>query len=196
MGRGLARVHPRPLPALFEPGSRGLGALWTSLWLSGAAASICVVAGSWTAYVSIRSDRVDPSGGGGSCHPPPGDPKIVMGVALILAWNAPWVPIDLYNTVWMLLLAYVVIYVTDALNYADATLRGMGENLESAAGLLGAGRLTIFTRIVLPRLRPALLAAWITTFVVCMRELVASLLLLPPGDRHHRHLHLQPVRTG
>jgi len=175
---GLTLAHYR---TLFGPGSRGLGALWTSLWLSAAAASICVVAGSWTAYVSIRSVGWSRRVVEGLATLPRVIPKIVMGVALILAWNAPWIPIDLYNTVWMLLLAYVVIYVTDALNYADAALRGMGENLESAAGLLGAGGLTIFTRIVLPRLRPALLAAWITTFVVCMRELVASLLLLPPG---------------
>ncbi|MCD8483640.1 MAG: hypothetical protein LR015_13890 [Verrucomicrobia bacterium] len=42
-----------------------------------------------------------------------------MAVALILAWNAPWVRLNIYNTVWMLLLAYVVIYITDALNYAN-----------------------------------------------------------------------------
>ena len=108
-------------------------------------------------------------------------PKIVMAVALILAWNAPWIPINVYNTVWMLLLAYVAIYITDALNYANAQLSGIGSNLERAAALMGASRWTVFARIVLPQLKPALLAAWLTTFIVCMRELVASILLLPPG---------------
>ncbi|MCD8483639.1 MAG: hypothetical protein LR015_13885 [Verrucomicrobia bacterium] len=47
--------------------------------------------------------------------------------------------------------------------------------------MLGASRLAVFWRVVLPQLRPGLIAAWLTTFIVCMRELVASILLLPPG---------------
>ncbi|MFV8835185.1 iron ABC transporter permease [Aquisalimonas sp.] len=167
--------------ALFEPGSRGLQALLTSLGLSLAAATICVLVGGYIAYVNVRSAGPLQRVLDGIALLPRVIPKIVMAVALILAWNAPWVPVDLYNTVWMLLLAYVVIYITDALNYANASLQRMGENLEHAASMLGAGRATVFTRIVLPRLRPALLAAWLTTFIVCMRELVASILLLPPG---------------
>jgi iron(III) transport system permease protein len=175
---GLTLAH---YATLFEGGSRGMQAILTSLWLSVGAATICAVAGGYIAYVNIRTTGWLQSALEGLVTLPRVIPKIVMAVALILAWNAPWVPIDIYNTAAMLLMAYVVVYITDALNYSNATLRGMSENLESAAGLLGAGRLTIFVRIVLPRLRPALLAAWLTTFVVCMRELVASLMLLPPG---------------
>ena len=137
--------------------------------------------GGYIAYVNVRSSGTLQRILDGIALLPRVIPKIVMAVALILAWNAPWVPFNLYNTVWMLLLAYVVIYITDALNYANASLQRMGENLEHAAAILGAGRFTVFTRIVLPRLKPALLAAWLTTFIVCMRELVASILLLPPG---------------
>ncbi|WP_254432179.1 iron ABC transporter permease [Aquisalimonas sp. 2447] len=167
--------------ALFEPGARGFQALFTSLGLSVAAATICVLLGGYIAYVNVRSSGTLQRILDGIALLPRVIPKIVMAVALILAWNAPWVPFNLYNTVWMLLLAYVVIYITDALNYANASLQRMGENLEHAAAILGAGRFTVFTRIVLPRLKPALLAAWLTTFIVCMRELVASILLLPPG---------------
>lgn len=167
--------------ALFEPGARGLQALMTSLGLSFGAATICVLLGGYIAYVNVRSAGTLQRILDGIALLPRVIPKIVMAVALILAWNAPWVPFNLYNTVWMLLLAYVVIYITDALNYANASLQRMGENLEHAAAMLGASRATVFTRVVLPRLRPALLAAWLTTFIVCMRELVASILLLPPG---------------
>ncbi|TVP75973.1 MAG: iron ABC transporter permease [Gemmatimonadales bacterium] len=166
---------------IFTPGSRGLGAIWTSLWLSVTAATFCVVVGSWIAWVNVRSSGWLRQVLEGMATLPRVIPKIVMAVALILAWNAPWVALDIYNTAAMLLLAYVAIYITDSLNYANATLRGMGENLEHAAGILGAGRVTVYRRIVLPRLKPALVAAWITTFIVCMRELVASLMLLPPG---------------
>ncbi len=166
---------------IFTFGSRGLQALWTSLWLSITAATLCIAIGGYIAYVNVRASGWAQRFLDGLATLPRVIPKIVMAVALILAWNAPWVRIDIYNTVAMLLLAYVVIYITDALNYSNSTLRAMSVNLENAAAVLGASRFTIFTRVVLPRLKPALLAAWLTTFIVCMRELVASILLLPPG---------------
>lgn len=165
---------------ILSPGSRAAAALGTSLWLAVAAATLCVMLGAWIAYVGIRHQGPLQRGLDGLALLPRVVPKIVMAVALILAWNAPWVPFDLYNTVWILLLAYVVIYITDALNYANANLRAMGLNAEHAAAILGARRSTVFLRIVLPQLAPALGAAWLTTFIVCMRELVASILLLPP----------------
>ncbi len=180
-GEGLPRLTLRHYGALFEPGSRGMGALATSTGLSFAAATTCVFLGGYAAYVSIRAEGPLQKVLDGLALLPRVLPKIVMAVALILAWNAPWVRIDIYNTVWMLLLAYVVIYITDALNYANASLRSVSERLENAAAILGASRLTVFRRVVLPQLRPALVAAWLTTFIVCMRELVASILLLPPG---------------
>ncbi len=178
---GMPELTLRHYQALFEPGSRGLQALLTSLGLSIAAATICVLAGGYIAYVNIRSQGPLQRFLDGLATLPRVIPKIVMAVALILAWNASWVRIDIYNTIWILLLAYVVIYITDALNYSNTTLRAMNPNLEHAGAILGAGRRAVFTRIVLPRLRPALMAAWLTTFIVCMRELVASILLLPPG---------------
>lgn len=166
---------------VFSPDSAAFGALRTSLMLSIGAASICVVAGGYIAYVNVRSDGVLQKFLDGLALLPRVIPKIVMAVALILAWNAPWIPVNIYNTVWMLLLAYIIIYITDALNYANTNLRSMSVNLENAGAVLGASRFAIFFRIVLPQLKPGLLAAWLTTFIVCMRELVASILLLPPG---------------
>ncbi len=180
-GGGMPALTLDNYRALFAPGSRGLQALLTSLGLSVGAATLCVLIGGYIAYVNIRSQGPLQRFLDGLATLPRVIPKIVMAVALILAWNAPWVRIDVYNTVWMLLLAYVVIYITDALNYSQTTLRSMNPNLEHAGSVLGASQATVFLRIVLPRLKPALAAAWLTTFIVCMRELVASILLLPPG---------------
>ncbi len=167
--------------ALFAPGSRGFSALMTSLGLSLGAATICVVVGSLIAYATVFGRGMVRHLVDGLATLPRVVPKIVIAVGLILAWNAPWVGIDIYNTIWMLLLAYVVIYITDALNYANAGLKTLNRNLERAAEVAGARPGRVVWSVVLPHLRPALLAAWITTFIVCMRELVASILLLPPG---------------
>ncbi len=167
--------------AIFAADSGGRAALFTSLRLSLGAATVCVGVGGMIAYTAARAQ-----GWVRGCIDtlavlPRVLPKIVMAVGLILAWNAPWIRVNVYGTVGMLLLAYVVIYITDALNFGAASMAQINRGLETAAEQLGAGRLRIFVQVVLPQLGPALAAAWLTTFIVCMRELVASLLLLPPG---------------
>lgn len=177
-GLGLTLSH---YASLLSANSTGLGAILTSLWLSALAATIATAIGAFTAWTIARStgaaarwlDRVSVL--------PKVLPKMVVAVALILAWNAPWLPLDLYGTVWMLLIAYVVLYMSDSMRFADAGMRAVPANLELAAEMSGCTRWGAFVRITLPLLRRSLLAGWITAFVVCMRDLVASVLLLPPG---------------
>lgn len=171
----------RHYTGLFAPDAGGRAALQTSLLLSLGAATICVIAGGFIAYVAARVTPGVRRWIDTLAVLPRVLPKIVMAVALILAWNAPWIRANIYGTVWMLLLAYVVIYITDALSYGGAAMSRANRRLETAAFQLGAGRGTVFARVILPHLAPALGAAWLTTFIVCMRELVASMLLLPPG---------------
>lgn len=178
---GLPEFTLRHYGAIFTPGSTGLQALGTSLWLSIATATICCLIGGFIAYVLSRFPGTITRVLDALSLLPRVLPKIVTVVGIILAWNAPWVGIPIYNTIWILLLAYVALLMSDALRFSDTTLRQISTRLEQAAALLGASRGRIFVSIVLPLLRPALLAAWITTFLVSMRELVASLILLPPG---------------
>jgi len=166
---------------IFAADSAGRDAVFTSLKLSVGAATICVLAGGFIAYVAARSGGWVRKTIDSLAVLPRVLPKIVMAVALILAWNAPWIRVNLYGTIWMLLLAYVVIYISDALSFGAGSMAQMNPGLEHAARQLGAGRARVFAQVALPHLAPALAAAWLTTFIVCMRELVASLLLLPAG---------------
>jgi len=167
--------------AIFAAESPGRAALFTSLRLSLGAATLCVLLGGGIAYIAARAHGAVRTVIDTLAVLPRVLPKIVMAVGLILAWNAPWIRLDIYGTIWMLLLAYVAIYITDALNFGAAAMARTNRSLETAAEQLGAGRSRVFFEIVLPHLAPALGASWLTTFIVCMRELVASLLLLPPG---------------
>lgn len=171
----------RHYAALFEAGSGGWNALFTSLRLALGAATFCALAGGAIAAVAARSRGRTRRALDALGTLPRVLPKIVLAVALILAWNAPWIPVRIYGTIWMLLLAYVSIYISNALNFGAAAMSRLNPGLETAAASLGAGRARVFFSVVLPHLAPALGAAWLTTFIVCMRELVASLLLLPPG---------------
>ncbi len=165
---------------ILSVGSRGCEALLTSLWLSAVAASGCVLLGGTVAYVVARRRGALVQWLDAVTVLPRGLPKIVMAVALIQAWNAPWVQVPVYNSVGMLLIAYVALYVSDALRYGDAGMRQVAPRLEHAASLLGAGRFMTFVSVTFPLLLPTLGAAWIVTFIVCMRDLVASVILLPP----------------
>jgi len=167
---------------LVTPGTRGLQALTTSLLLSAAAATICVLIGAFVAHALARGRGAAATALESLALVPRVLPKMVMAVAIILAFNAPWIRVPVYGTVWILLIAYVALYLSDALRYGDAGMRQIPARLEQAAESLGAGRWNSFRRITLPLLRPSLIAAWITTFLVCMRDLVASVILLPAGS--------------
>jgi iron(III) transport system permease protein len=167
--------------ALFSAGSGSSQAILTSLVLSAGTATFCVLLGALAAYGINRAPGrlamlLDSLG-----LLPRMIPRIVIAIAFILAWNAPWITLEIYNTLWLLALAYFALYQSDALRFADSGMRQIGSNMEQAGAILGAGPAAIFRRIILPMLRPGLIAAWMTTFIVCMRDWVASIILLPPG---------------
>ena len=166
---------------VFGPQSDGLQALWISFSLGLIAPTIILLGAAFIAYVLSHYK-------GGLAFAlnfigflPRSLPKVVVVIGLILAWNAPWIGIRIYNTYFMLLLAYVVLYLPDALRYGDSGMRNITRNLENSALVMGASKWKVFTKIIFPLLRPYLIASWILSFIICVRELVASILLLPPG---------------
>ena len=108
-------------------------------------------------------------------------PGIVVAVGLILAWNSPWLPVTPYNTSLILLLAYCCILLPQPVRYASAAFQQIGDNLEAAARVFGASRLTAFRRILLPLVFPSLASAMLLVFALASRELVASVVVAPVG---------------
>lgn len=161
--------------------AEGRGALLTSAGLGAAAATVCALIGGVLAYAATRHPGWATRWAERAALLPRVVPSIALAVALILAWNAPWVALPIYNTAWLMLIAYLALGQGDAARLADTGMRGIGVNLEQAAETLGASRARVAREIVWPLLRPALLAGWALTFVACMRDLVVSVMLLPPG---------------
>jgi len=106
-------------------------------------------------------------------------PGVVMGVALI--WVYVTLPIPIYGTIWILLVAYVTRYLPYGMRTTSAALLQIHRELEEAAETSGAGWWRTFQNVVLPLLRPALLAGWMYVVIVSMRELSSSILLWGPG---------------
>ena len=104
-----------------------------------------------------------------------GLPGIVMAVALIQFWLK--MPLPLYGTLTILLLAYTARYVPLGVRAANSALRQVDPSLEESARILGASWGFTLREVTLPLIRPGLLAGWILVFVPAIQELSASILL-------------------
>ena len=102
-------------------------------------------------------------------------------VALSLVFFATRAAPPLYQTLPLLVFAYVVRFLPQALSGTRDALGRVDPALEQAARGLGAGPGRTFGRITLPLVAPGLLAGATLVFLSTMKELPATLLLAPIG---------------
>ncbi|NBU95769.1 MAG: iron ABC transporter permease, partial [Actinobacteria bacterium] len=162
-----------------EPVWPGWNLMTNSLSVSLAAAAITTVAAIPVAVFARRSpgrlarivERLSWSG-----YALPG---IVVALALVYfgARVVPWA----YQTTAMLVFAYAVLFLPQAVGAIRASLLQVTPSVEEASLLLGADRRTTFRRVLLPLLRPGLGAGAGLVFLTTMKELPATLLLSPTG---------------
>lgn len=166
---------------LLSWGSVSLKALGNSLGLSLAASTIAVLLGTGFALAVGKSQRRTQRVIDLFSLLPNTVPGIVMVVGLILFWNSPWLPATLYNTYGMVVLTYVVLFLPYTVQYVKANFTQIDGTLFQAGQVFGGGPWLILRRILLPLIVPGMLAGWIMTFTISVRELVGSLLILPPS---------------
>jgi iron(III) transport system permease protein len=154
-------------------------AVINSIGLSMGSATIVVVMTSIIAWITVRSRVPGRWLLDNLASLPLIFPGIVMGVALI--WVYLTLPIPIYGTIWILLVAYVTRYLPYGMRTSSAALLQVHRELEEAAETSGASWGRTFRSIILPLLQPALLAGWIYVVIVSIRELSSSILLWGPG---------------
>jgi len=108
-------------------------------------------------------------------------PGIVMGVAVLKTYLV--VPIPVYGTIWIIVIAFVARYLPYAMRFSHAGLLGIHHELEESATASGATWGQVARNIVVPLMMPALFAAWIYIFLITVRELSVALLLYSPGSQ-------------
>lgn len=106
-------------------------------------------------------------------------PGIVVALALVF-FGARFAP-ALYQTIVLLVFAYVVLFLPQASGAVRASLLQIDPSLEEAARALGDGPFARARRVVLPLVRPGALAGMALVFLTVMKELPATLLLAPTG---------------
>ncbi|OGO70406.1 MAG: hypothetical protein A3H36_01600 [Chloroflexi bacterium RIFCSPLOWO2_02_FULL_71_16] len=106
-------------------------------------------------------------------------PGLVLGVSMILQYLSPaFRVLPIYGTLWILVVAYTTKYLPYGMRTNSAAMLQIHKELEEAGAMSGASWWLMFRRITLPLLRPALVAGWIYIFIVSVRELSASVLLV------------------
>lgn len=103
-------------------------------------------------------------------------PGTVIGVAYILAFNVP--PLELTGTGVILVLCFVFRNMPVGVRAGIASLSQIDRSLDEASLTLGARTGTTMRRVVLPLLRPAIVAALVYSFVRAMTAVSAVIFLV------------------
>ena len=108
-------------------------------------------------------------------------PGLVLGLSIMIFYLN--VDVGIYGTIWIMLIAYITRFMPYGLRYSTTSMVQIHKELEESAAMCGASWLTTFRRIVLPLLKPGLLAGWIYVMIVSIRELSTSILLYSPDTQ-------------
>ncbi|HSD00498.1 MAG TPA: iron ABC transporter permease [Casimicrobiaceae bacterium] len=105
-------------------------------------------------------------------------PGTVVGIAYILAFNAP--PVELAYTGIILVACFVFRDMTTSLRAGLAALAQIDPSLDDASATMRAGSLETVRRVLLPLMRPAIVAALIYSFISAMTSISAVIFLTSP----------------
>jgi iron(III) transport system permease protein len=106
-------------------------------------------------------------------------PGLVLGLSIMIFYLN--FDIGVYGTMWIMFIAYVTRFMPYGLRYNTTSMLQIHKELEESAAMSGASWFTTFRRIILPLLKPGLVAGWIYIMIVSIRELSSSILLYSPG---------------
>jgi iron(III) transport system permease protein len=165
--------------AVGEPINFVLGATANSVLASTLAAGLAVLAAIPVAVLAVRyrgplAALVERATYAGFALP-----GIVIGLALVFV-AARYLP-AIYQTLPLLLLAYLVRFVPEAVGTTRASLLQVSPRIEEAARTLGRSPGAVLRDVTLPIIRPGLVAGGALVFLTAMKELPTTILLAPTG---------------
>lgn len=114
-------------------------------------------------------------------------PALAFALSLILfcLWGFPswlqWLGDALYQSLPLLVYAYALHFLAEAVGPIRSSLYLAGPRMEEASRSLGSGRWKTFWRVTVPVLRHGLIVATALVFLSCMKELPLTMLLSPTG---------------
>jgi iron(III) transport system permease protein len=158
-------------------------AIRNSFFLAVSASTVTVFFGLIISYVVVKTQTKGKQLLDITASMPYSVPGTVFALGMILAWNKEFFgSFSIYNTIWILLVAYIARYMAHAVRTTSATLAQIHDSLEEAGRSSGARWTQTFRDIVFPLVRPGILAGWFIIFMPSLRELTISVLLWSAGN--------------
>jgi iron(III) transport system permease protein len=166
-----------------EVGARGLhftGAAWpsltTTITIATIAAPLTAGVGLLTAWLLSRQNFAGKRAFEFGTLLSFAIPGTVVGISYILAFNVP--PIEITGTAAILVICFVFRNMPVGVRAGIATLSQIDKSLDEASHTLGARSATTIRRVVLPLLRPAIVASLVYSFVRAMTAVSAVIFLV------------------
>jgi len=152
-----------------------LAAFKNSFLLAIGSATLVMVLSSVISWVTVKS-RIPGKGVlDALAFAPIAIPGIVLAVSLL--WVYLIIPIPIYGTIWILLIAYMTNYLPYGMRAASGSMIQITKELEEASHVCGGSWQQTFRKVILPLLMPGFLAGWIFIAILAFRELSTSILL-------------------
>jgi iron(III) transport system permease protein len=108
-------------------------------------------------------------------------PRLVFAFGLMWAWVV--FPIPIYGTLWLLLIAYLTVFLPLGVRTIAGVMLQIDKSLEECAQMCGASWVFRVRTVTIPLLVPGLVAAWLLLFIASIREFGASILLMGPHSK-------------
>src|SRR4051812_2894273 len=156
-------------------------ALGNSLWLALWTATIGVLLMGLLSWIVYRSRLPGANVIEYIVMFPQSVPRLIFAFGMMWAWLI--FPIPIYGTLWLLLIAYLTVFLPLGVRTISGVMLQIDKSLEECAQMCGAGWAYRIRTVTIPLLWPGLIAAWLLLFVASIRELGASILLMGPHSK-------------
>jgi len=163
-----------------EKGWQWTGSAWDSFWttiqIATIAAPLTAAVGLITAYLLTRQSFRGKNAFEFGTMLSFAIPGTVIGVSYILAFNVP--PIELTGTGAILVISFIFRNMPVGVRAGIASMSQLDKSLDESSLTLGANSWQTFCKIILPLLKPAILAALVYSFVRAMTAISAVIFLV------------------
>jgi iron(III) transport system permease protein len=108
-------------------------------------------------------------------------PALILGLGFLWTWYL--LPLPLYGTLWILILAYVVRFMPQGFRNLSASIAQIHPELEESAWVCGATKSRTAAAVTFPLMRTSIVSTMLILFVLAIRELSAAIFLFTSQTR-------------
>jgi iron(III) transport system permease protein len=154
-------------------------AMWNSFVLGISSSTVTMLLTATIAWIIVRTKWRGKGALDFLAFSPIAMPGLVLGIAIL--WLYLVVPVPVYGTLWILLIAYVTKYLPFGMRACSSSMLQIKKELEEASETSGASWGHTFRKVILPLLAPGFVAGWIYVITHSFRELSTSIMLYRSG---------------